>query len=251
LPCNHQLRAPAHAHPCLPIRCCHYAHGQSPTTAGRNRGTDCNHCNGEIVQGSSTKTPYMVCPFPQTPYFAHTMQHPGEKRVVREEGRENRGERDKSSAARPGRQRDLLDLSTSGHHAGLRRSGLISPILLDCPLRLTRHGPRKAKHSKEPSMKPHAKHSTSLQMNPLTVVTTYFPAIPLFSSTLIVPLSQLKPPPLQDTAKSGNPSSFRSAAASLPLSTPTAYSCGRYRVPSPFPKKTRIADVHGLVTTTS
>jgi hypothetical protein len=65
--------------------------GQKFNRGWKELGTDCTYCTGEFAQGSSTKTPYMVCPFPQPPYFAHMMQHPDTDQVVREEGRKNRG----------------------------------------------------------------------------------------------------------------------------------------------------------------
>jgi hypothetical protein len=57
--------------------------GQKLNHGWKEQGTDCSYCTGEIAQGSSTKTPYIVCPFPQPPYFAHTMHHSDVNSVAR------------------------------------------------------------------------------------------------------------------------------------------------------------------------
>src|SRR5256714_12119751 len=52
--------------------------------------TRSRYCKGEISLGSSTKTPYIVCLFPQPRYTAHAMQQVSVKMVEEKEGRENR-----------------------------------------------------------------------------------------------------------------------------------------------------------------
>src|SRR5206468_9764411 len=52
--------------------------------------TRSRYCKGEISLGSSTKTLYIVCLFPQPRYTAHAMQQVTVKMVEENEGRENR-----------------------------------------------------------------------------------------------------------------------------------------------------------------
>src|SRR5438477_3175780 len=52
--------------------------------------TRSRYCKGEISLGSSTKTPYTVCLFPQPRYTAHAMQQVAVKMAWEKEGRENR-----------------------------------------------------------------------------------------------------------------------------------------------------------------